>query len=182
VASALDQDYATLEVVIVGDCCPELDPAAFSGEPRVRVFNLPQNHGGGAIPRNHGICMAAGKLIAYLDDDNAWEPDHVSSLVRLLEQAGAAFAFSSMQVDGKDLGFAEPKYQGIDTSCIVHDRDLIARYGGWRDCEPGGYGHDWELVKRWLDGGERWAASKKPTLRYNAESSGQAGFLRELRG
>ena len=85
-----------------------------------------------------------------------------------------------MQVDGRDLGFSRPKFQGIDTSCILHRRELIEKYGPWQDREQAGYAHDWQLVKRWLDGGESWVATRLPTLKYNAASSGQAAFLNEL--
>jgi hypothetical protein len=75
------------------------------------------------------------------------------------------------------MGFTEPKYQGIDTSCILHPKAFVARHGGWKNREDGGYAHDWELVSRWLQGGETWACTKLPTLIYNAATSGQAAFL-----
>ncbi|MHC4433114.1 MAG: glycosyltransferase, partial [Planctomycetota bacterium] len=180
VVSALNQDYENLEVIVVGDACPQLGrslpgPGTY---PRVRVRNLAQNHGaGGAVPRNIGIAMAAGDLIAYLDDDNLWHPNHVSSLYQLMRDSNKAFIFSSMEVDGRDMGFTEPKYQGIDTSCILHPKAFVARHGGWKNREDGGYAHDWELVSRWLQGGETWACTKLPTLIYNAATSGQAAFL-----
>jgi hypothetical protein len=181
VNSALSQDYAPIEVLVVGDCCPELNPQAFSAEPRVRVYNLPENHGaGGAVPRNYAIQVSKGELIAYLDDDNVWQSHHLSSVVRELARNDASFAFSSMQVDGRDLAFTQPKFQGIDTSCIVHRRELILKYGGWKTRDQAGYAHDWEIVRRWLDGGERWAATRRPTLVYNAETSGQSAFLSSL--
>lgn len=181
VRSVLAQDYAPFEVLVVGDGCPELNVQAFSTEPRVRAYNLPENHGpGGAFPRNHAIEIAAGELIAYLDDDNIWQSNHLSSLVRELTNTGASFAFSSMQVDGHDLGFARPKLGGVDTSCLVHRRALISKYGGWKPREQAGYAHDWEIVKRWMDGGEPWTATCQPTLEYNATTSGQASYLSSL--
>jgi O-antigen biosynthesis protein len=178
VRSALAQDYGALEILVVGDACPELRPNAFSNEPRVRVYNLQRNGGeGGASARNHALCLAAGQLVAYLDDDNAWESGHVSSLVKALERNRASFAFSSMKVEGRDLGFTEPKLRGIDTSCLLHRRSLIAKYGGWKDREQAGYAHDWELVQRWVEGAEPWAATRRATVLYNARSSGQAKFL-----
>lgn len=204
VKSAIQQDYANLEIVIVGDSDPVLQgncghqmdytgsvcppcpdkPALCSqwlyGE-RIRKFNLKKNHGsGGAVPRNHAIIAAAGSLIAYLDDDNEWKPNHVSSVVKDLLASGSSFAFSSMEVDGKDLRFTEPKHQGIDTSCVIHQKELIDKYGPWKDRIEGGYSHDWEFISRWVKGAEKWAATKLPTLLYNAKTSGQADFLNSL--
>jgi len=178
--SALNQDYANLEVVVMGDRCPTLDLERYKGVPRLRVYNLPRNHGaGGAAPRNHAITMAAGHLIAYLDDDNAWLPNHVSSVYEAMREKTAFFGFSSMQVDGKDMGFTEPKFQGIDTSCVVHIKDLVRRYGPWKSREEEkSYAHDWKFVERWVKGGEPWVCTKLPTLVYNAATSGQAEFLK----
>jgi glycosyltransferase involved in cell wall biosynthesis len=185
VRSALAQDWATLEVIVVGDGCPRFDALleALGDDPRVRGINLPANHGpGGAVPRNVGIDAAAGEWIAYLDDDNAWDPDHVSSVMGAIRRVGASWGFSSMRTpDGTDLGFAAPAPGRVDTSCVVHARRLVARYGPWRSLrETGNYAHDWELFARWVDGGERWAATGAPTVVYNTETSSQAAFVRGL--
>lgn len=180
--SALAQDYENFEVIVVGDSCPELGGfmKKFS-HPKLRIFNLNRNHGaGGAEPRNHAIMAAAGNLIAYLDDDNAWRPDHLSSLHQALQKSDASYAFSSMEVDGMDMGFREPKFQGIDTSCVLHRKELIQKYGKWKDRVEGGYAHDWEFISRWVKGGEKWVCTKRATVDYNADTSGQKEFLKML--
>lgn len=180
--SVLAQDYPNLEAVVVGDACPFLDgltPTVELRNPRVRTLNLPANHGsGGAVPRNYALMLAAGGLIAYLDDDNDWSPDHLSSLYAALRGArGASFAFSSMSVNGQDLGFKEPVPGSIDTSCVLHSKDLILRHGFWKDRVEAGYAHDAEFFSRWTRAGEKWAATGKATLRYNAETCGQKDFI-----
>lgn len=180
IASALAQDYANLEVVVVGDACPDLSEIAALGSPtpRVRIYNLSRNHGaGGAAPRNHAIAAAGGPLVAYLDDDNAWKTNHVSSLYEALRNSGASYAFSSMEVKGVDLQFREPKRGSIDTSCILHRKSLVERYGGWKDRVNGTYYHDWDLVSRWVKADEKWVGTGKPTLIYNYETCGQREFI-----
>jgi glycosyltransferase involved in cell wall biosynthesis len=174
IRSALNQDYANLEVLVIGDNCPDLHNVQLAD--RVRVFNLPKNHGaGGAEPRNYGIRLAAGRLIAYLDDDNQWTRNHVSSLYEAMRKTGSAFAFSSMSVNGRDLKFKSLKQFEIDTSCVLHEKDLIDKYGWWKDRTEVGYAHDWEFFSRWVN--EKWVCSRMPTLLYNADSSGQKEFL-----
>lgn len=178
VESALRQDYVNLEVVIVGDACPDLDVEEYRRVPRVRAYNLSRNHGmGGAVPRNHGIVMAAGHLIAYLDDDNRWLESHVSGIYEEMRKKSAYWGFSSMQANGKDLEFTEPKLQGIDTSCVVHLKDLVRKYGWWKSREEVGYAHDWEFFERFVRGGEPWVCTRKPTLVYYVETSGQGEYL-----
>jgi len=167
------QDYLAIDVVVVGDNCP-----VFQYSFTERRYNLPANHGaGGAVPRNYGIMLAAGQWIAYLDDDNEWEPNHLSSLMEAIQTADVEFAFSSMSVSGKSIVFEEPKFGSIDTSCVLHRKDLVRRYGWWKDRHEAGYAHDWEFFNRWVVAGIPWVATKQPTVIYNAETSGQKEFL-----
>jgi glycosyltransferase involved in cell wall biosynthesis len=179
VRSALAQDWPTLELLVVGDHDPEIEAIAaeFRDEVRVRVIDLDRNHGsGGAVPRNTGIALARGEIIAYLDDDNTWAPDHLSSVVPVMRRADASFAFSSMTADGRDLRFVRPEFQGIDTSTIVHRRELAQRLGGWKERNDD-YAHDWDLVSRWIAGGEPWACTRRATVRYGTAVNSQSTFM-----
>lgn len=182
IQSVLTQDYTNLELLVVGDNCPDIQKMKsvnFPWFPKMRILNLNKNHGaGGAVPRNHGIIAAAGDLIAYLDDDNRWKPNHLSSLYLHMEDA--AFTFSSMEVDGVDLGFKVPAQGSIDTSCILHEKYLIDKYGYWKSQKEAGYPHDWELVNRWIKGKEMWSSTERPTVIYNAATSSQKEYLQAL--
>lgn len=84
VGSALGQTHGRLEVLVVDDNDPasperaetERAMAAFAEEPRVRYLRRPANGGGGAA-RNTGIEAARGDFVAFLDDDDEWEPDKI---------------------------------------------------------------------------------------------------------
>ena len=147
VQSALNQSYKNLEVIIVGDHCPELGSAGFgenpySEEPRVRVINLTENHGaGGAEPRNVAINLAAGPYIAYLDDDNTWAPDHVSNLLTTILREQTVWGWSSMMVNGVDMKFDRLERGKIDTSCVIHHKSLIQKHGGWKQRSNEGLFH-----------------------------------------
>ena len=166
--SVLAQTYANLEVLVVGDACPDMDAvAAEIDDPRVRSWNLDDHHGDqGAAARNHALKSAArGTLIAYLDDDNTWRPDHLESLVELLvAEPARAFAFSSYETLGEQVVCRRPERFQIDTSALLHRRELLDRHGYWRTTAEVGWAHDFELVSRWRD--EAWAASLRPTLSY----------------
>ncbi len=181
VESALGQRYARLEVLVVGDGCPDVDAVVDAiDDPRVRHANLAEHHGdGGAAPRNQALkLMARGTLVAYLDDDNAWHPEHVDSLVTLLTaEPAATFAFSSIEVAGETIVCRRPRRYLIDTSALLHRRFLLERFGYWRPVADADYAHDWELVSRWA--GEPWVASLRATARYDLDSSAQDGRVLE---
>ena len=183
IGSAQKQTWQNIEIIVVGDGCPRMSMVkardSIHNDPRVRFLNLKENHGsGGAVPRNVAIQMAQGEYIAYLDDDNEWLPDHISSIIEEIRNKGAKWGFSSMSVKGKDLRFDRPEFQAIDTSCVIHPKEFFGRFGPWKNRIEGGYAHDWEFISRFKD--EPWACSRKPTLIYNADTSGQADFLQHL--
>jgi glycosyltransferase involved in cell wall biosynthesis len=172
-ASISAQSYENHEVLVVGDCCPCIDEVIETiGDPRVRHWNLPvHSDDSGASPRNYALkTMARGTLIAYLDDDNRWRPDHLESLVELLlSNPQAQFAFASLEIRGEPIICRRPRRMQIDTSALLHHRSLLDRFGYWRGDEGVKRIHDWELVSRWAD--QPWVASLAPSVVYTLERS-----------
>jgi hypothetical protein len=80
--------------------------------------------------RNQGIQLCHGRYIAYLDDDNTFLPDHVSSLVDLLEKDGtAAIAYSwryLLCANGEP--FLEPRYPWAPWSRLATDNQRFAHH------------------------------------------------------
>lgn len=176
VASVLAQDYQPLEVVVVHDGPFLSDPRV---TPPVRFHALSRNHGaGGAAPRNFGLSAAAGELIAYLDDDNEWAPDHLSSIVTKMSAEKVRWGFSDMRVLGHHLPMRF-ELGHLDTSCVVHERSLLAERGYWRSREEDGYAHDFKFFER-IGADIDHVHTDRPTLLYNAESSGQLAYLKGL--
>ena len=56
-----------------------------------------------------------------------------------------------------------PRRGIVDTSAILHKRELIVKYGEWETIEAIGYFHDWVFVKKWLDGKEKYSVHSEPT-------------------
>lgn len=179
------QTYPHWTVALVGDCCPDLE--AFMSEHkaelggRVRWWNLSHNHGSaGYAARNYALkSMCVSDWVAYLDDDNYWEPHHLASLVQLVvtPEPEPAFVFSSLRIQDRVILCAEPRLYRTDTSCILHRRQLLHRFGYWRPQSEVGYANDWDLVARWRRGGQPWRASLLPTLVYEGSTQLADGLL-----
>ena len=179
VLSVLNQEHKDWKLYIIGDHCPVLDEMmekeVIFHDHRIHYWNLPENtKEGGTTPRNYALRMlVTTEYVAYLDDDNYWLSDHLSSLWALMNASGsdessksASFVFSSFTSEVFQIICKEPIRYRIDTSCILHKRSLLEKYGYWRKQSEVGYAHDFEIVSRWVGGKEPWAASKKPTLWY----------------
>ena len=85
VASAIGQTYTNWEMVIVDDGSTDrtLDVLSAVADRRVRVVTLPRNAGVSAA-RNAGIRATSAPLVAILDSDDIWLPNHLSTTVGAL--------------------------------------------------------------------------------------------------
>ena len=89
VESVLQQTYADWELLLITDGCTDRSPAICdefaAADERVRVFHRKKNHGVSEA-RNLGLREAKGDYIAFLDADDAFEPQALETLWSLLEQ------------------------------------------------------------------------------------------------
>jgi glycosyltransferase involved in cell wall biosynthesis len=89
VASALEQTFAQLEVIVVVDGPDQatLNALAEIGDARLRVIALDESVGG-AEARNTGARAANGKWIALLDDDDEWLPTKIEKQLQMAKGCG----------------------------------------------------------------------------------------------
>ena len=170
VPSVAKQDYGALEHVVVSDGPDPVLREKFAALPMVRFEELPEHPAAaqwGHHARLHGIDLAKGDYIAYLDDDNSWRRGHVAALVAALEETGAGFAYGKMHVHGRGeylIGTDPPAEGQIDTSMIIHRRELLD-LATWR-WFAGIPTIDWDLVSRWMAAGATWVRVPHVTSDY----------------
>ncbi len=168
IESVRAQDFTAWEMCVVGDCTPDHTEAVVRsfGDARLKFYNLPvksppRSHG--SIAKNHAIFkMSTAPYIAYLDDDDVYHPNFLSSMMAFIKSVPKArAAYCRCQYLDKKSGkriWGNPfqrwlhgysreklkKYNFIDTDCMVHEKSLIEEVGGWN---PDYYFDDYEL---WL--------------------------------
>lgn len=81
--SVLDQIYTDFEVLIVNDGSTDTSYEIVKKFDDSRIKILNQENKGAATARNTGVKNAKGKLIAFLDADDTWLPNHLETLVNL---------------------------------------------------------------------------------------------------
>jgi glycosyltransferase involved in cell wall biosynthesis len=90
VETVADQEYDPIELVVVDDCSQTPATEVLKGEtPPVASFEIvrhAENRGVNAA-RNTGIEAASGEYIAFLDDDDRWEPEKLSRQLERFERA-----------------------------------------------------------------------------------------------
>lgn len=116
IKSVLNQTYNKIELLLINDNIPD-DEYSQSLVQRVEQYKqdvrfrlvLQEKHINGAVARNVGIRQAKGEYIAFLDDDDWWEPDklekQVAELSRLDESwGGVSCKFTQYDSSGKVIG------------------------------------------------------------------------------
>lgn len=143
IATVQFQSFEDWELIVVGDGCTD-DTASVMAEfkdPRIRFVNLPENVGEQWGPANRGFEMAGGELIAYLNHDDLWFPDHLEALVRHLDDTQADLVYALRFSVGQDgllfcgMTNAELRYDPshhVEASLWLARRALIEELGGWR--------------------------------------------------
>ena len=89
ILSVINQDYSPIEILVIDDnsddpqknisAIKQIDPSLKS----VKYFSNTQSMGG-AWSRNFGVDQSSGAYIAFLDDDDEYQPNKISSLVGYL--------------------------------------------------------------------------------------------------
>jgi glycosyltransferase involved in cell wall biosynthesis len=90
------QSYRDFELIVVDDGSTDGTRAALEAHPGAIRYRW-QPHRGVAAARNLGVELSRARIIAFLDSDNLWLPDHLAVVTELLERfPPAVLATTSM--------------------------------------------------------------------------------------
>ncbi|MEU8759261.1 glycosyltransferase family 2 protein [Streptomyces sp. NPDC048659] len=174
VRSALEQTVQEHVVIVVDDGAglPEL-PA----DPRLFAVSLSRNTGVAGVVRNVGIRLTHSRYVAFLDDDNLWEPEHLQEALAVLSAPGGPdgvyTALRRVRPDGTDMDVLSVPFDRrrsahqafLDTNAFVARRAPALRFSRLRRTPEVLPREDWELIRRYSRG-RRVAHLARPTVRY----------------
>lgn len=93
VRSALAQTVTDHGVIVVDDGSGQLPSVT---DPRLHVVSVPRNIGVVGAVRNVGRRLSRSRVVAFLDDDNTWSPDHLERALAALD-VGADVAYTGLR-------------------------------------------------------------------------------------
>ena len=116
--SVSNQREISYEHILVDDCSQDgsydlLYEIALSN-PSVKVLRLPVNSGP-VIARNAAIKQASGKYLAFLDADDYWMPNKLSTQVKFMEENDAAISFTDYRFISEDGSLMGDRISGFNS-------------------------------------------------------------------
>lgn len=137
--SVVNQTYKNIEIIVIDDCSSDdtVKNVLSIEEPRIKLISNETNKGA-AYCRNKGIANATGEYIAFLDGDDLWSPDKLSSQISYMENNNYDFCYTDYELideNGKRLGiwYSGPnvvtyrmflKIDYIGTSTVIFKRSV----------------------------------------------------------
>jgi glycosyltransferase involved in cell wall biosynthesis len=99
VTSALAQTVPDIEVIVSddGSAAPVSEALADVHDDRLRIIRSGQNRGV-SVARNAALAVARAPVVAQLDADDYWLPDHLEHLLPALSAPTTGLAYSNVEV------------------------------------------------------------------------------------
>ena len=110
IESVLLQTRSSFEIVIVDDGSSDDLSAVVRKFDDERIRLVRQNNQGACAARNHGVDVARGRYVAFLDSDDAFLPHHLETMADLLGASGNLIVYCPVRAQrGKDFMVKPPR-------------------------------------------------------------------------
>ena len=161
--SILNQTFENFEIIVVNDAGSDIQDIVSSLNAKRSVVCIRHEINKGlSAARNTGIEAARGKYIAYLDDDDLFYRNHLSTLVEFLERHPGTIAYTDANcafqkmIDGRWITFQRQVIYSKEWSndeilidnfvpvlCVMHEKSYLEKSGKFD--ESLNRHEDWDL-------------------------------------
>lgn len=189
--SVFAQKFTDLETIVVNDGSPDTPALEAALAPFAdRIIYIEQTPSGSGAARNTAIEHARGDLIAFLDGDDIWLPEYLTSQIAFLDSGfdmvySDAYQFGMVPDDvgtfmqtapsaGKVTASSILDYTcNVITSGTVATKTSLERAGLFEPART--RAHDFHLWVRMAKSGARIGYQRKPLLKYRVHLASLSG-------
>lgn len=182
------QVFRNFEIVVVDDGSTDTSALLVETfETQVSLRLIKQSNSGVSSARNHGVAVARGKFVAFLDADDEWHPEFLLELTKIICKFPEAtvvgtdykYVKSNHCISGKDKSVIEqidffeewPWRSPINSSSMAVQRDFFVANGGFnRDFR---FYEDAEFLFR-LAMQTKFYVSRRVLCKYNTDANNRA--------
>ena len=136
--SLLEQTYGNIEIIVIDDCSTDGSREVlenYRGDSRVNLILLEEN-GGYASACNLGLNESRGDYIMFAECDDYNDPDHIKTLVEVMEQnerVGAAYCRSNIVDEqgvilGTDYDVRDSSFKSLCGNDVLIPSGIMARF------------------------------------------------------
>ncbi len=187
IQSVITQEFKDFELIIVNDGGDESVESTIKQFADSRIRYLRISHSGLAGALNAGLRLAKGEYISYLDDDDIYYPNHLSTLLGVASDRNKDFVYSKSRVvrgyrDDSEIfvpvrnastntkTYSKSTLSsnlGISVNNVLHKRELAWSVGLFNSDIP--WSMDWDFWMRISDLEEpyfvdKWTSEYRKTL------------------
>jgi glycosyltransferase involved in cell wall biosynthesis len=198
IESVLGQTYENLEIIVIDDGSTD-DTASVVERYAPRVRYVWQENAERGASRNHGLRLAKGEFIAFLDSDDVWLPHKVEDDVAYFTahpEVGVIYSDAiEIDADGKETGILKARGRSGRITRALLERNLVfmpthlartakvREVSGFREERALSGSEDWEMWVR-LSLVTEFAYIPKVTAKYRIHAansmSSAAGMRRSM--
>lgn len=123
IKSALNQTYSNLDIIIIDDGSTDSSKDICDKYERLdkRIVVVHQTNGGLSHARNVGLSLAKGEYIAFLDSDDSYDADAVSTMYDLLIKYKASMSMVNFRTITCDSKLIENNVLPFTSECKCYD-------------------------------------------------------------
>jgi glycosyltransferase involved in cell wall biosynthesis len=178
VESIRQQRYPRVELIVVDDGSTDRTAAIVRGISGLSVRYVYQPNGGPACARNHGLRLAQGEVIAFLDADDMWPPDRLRCQLRYLEEDPRTdvvlgrfqcFRRRPSADGGSEIEISSLVLVNLLLGAGLYRRRVFDRIGGFNEAMR--FGEDWDWFMRAREHSVPIVAHDDVTLWYRQHES-----------
>lgn len=152
-ASVCAQTFTDWEAIVINNFSTDDTESVIAAvaDPRIRLVNF-ANHGVIAASRNHGMALARGEFVAFLDSDDCWYPQKLEHCLKMMSSGYDVVCHGEVWVSERDsarrlrevfygpesrASFESLLFEGncISTSAVVVLRQYLEAVAGFDESE-----------------------------------------------